>query len=68
MTPSLEGWPSKAKEAPSPDEVRLRWTPTQYLNVLGRNMCVYVDRCLAIYVGAWQKRKGKILSEGGLCH
>ena len=23
MTPSLEGWPTKAKEAPSPDEVRL---------------------------------------------
>ena len=23
MTPSLEGWPTKAKEAPSPYEVRL---------------------------------------------
>ena len=23
MTPSLEGWPTKAKEAPYPDEVRL---------------------------------------------
>ena len=23
MTPSLEGWPTKAKEAPSPREVRL---------------------------------------------
>ena len=23
MTPSLEGWPTKAKEAPSPHEVRL---------------------------------------------
>ena len=23
MTPSLEGWPIKAKEAPSPHEVRL---------------------------------------------
>ena len=23
VTPSLEGWPSKAKEAPSPHEVRL---------------------------------------------
>ena len=34
MTPSLEGWPTKAKEAPSPHEVRLtRWTPTQYFNV-----------------------------------
>ena len=23
MTPSLEGWPTKAKEVPSPHEVRL---------------------------------------------
>ena len=23
MTPSLEGWPTKTKEAPSPHEVRL---------------------------------------------
>ena len=23
MTPTLEGWPTKAKEAPSPHEVRL---------------------------------------------
>ena len=23
MTPSLEGWPTKAKEAPSPHEIRL---------------------------------------------
>ena len=23
MTPSLEGWPTKAKDAPSPHEVRL---------------------------------------------
>ena len=23
MTPSLEGWPTKAKEAPSPHEVKL---------------------------------------------
>ena len=23
MIPSLEGWPTKAKEAPSPDEIRL---------------------------------------------
>ena len=34
MTPSLEGLPTKAKEAPSPHEVRLpNWTPTQYFNV-----------------------------------
>ena len=30
---SLEGWPTKAKEAPSPHEVRSRWTPTQHFNV-----------------------------------
>ena len=23
MTPSLEGWPTKAKEAPSPHDIRL---------------------------------------------
>ena len=35
MTPSLEGWPTKAKEAPSPHEVRLALldTNTQYFKV-----------------------------------
>ena len=34
MTPTLEGLPTKAKEAPSPHHVRLaRWTPVQYFNV-----------------------------------
>ena len=36
MIPSLEGWPTKAKEGPSPHEVRL--TPlgiTQYFCVSG---------------------------------
>ena len=28
MTPSLEGWPTKAKEAPSPHEVRLSLVDT----------------------------------------
>ena len=37
MIPSLEGWPTKAKEAPSPHEVRpTLLTPTQYFNVLGK--------------------------------
>ena len=27
MTPSLKGWPTKAKEAPSPHEVRLDTNP-----------------------------------------
>ena len=32
VMPSLEGWPTKAKEAPSPHEVSF-WTPTQYFKV-----------------------------------
>ena len=28
MIPSLEGWPTKAKKAPSPHEVRLTWLDT----------------------------------------
>ena len=37
MTPSLEGWPTKAKEAPSPHEVRLAPLDiTQYFNVSGQ--------------------------------
>ena len=39
MTPSLEGWPTKAKEAPSPDEVGLALLDTnpvfQSLGYLG---------------------------------
>ena len=36
MAPSPEGWPTKAKESPSPHEVRVaRWTPTQYFKVSG---------------------------------
>ena len=32
MKPSLVAWATKAKEAPSPREVRLAcWTPTQYV-------------------------------------
>ena len=37
MTPSLEGWPAKAKEAPSPHEVRLApvgTNPVFYCHVL----------------------------------
>ena len=38
MTPSLEGWPTKAKEAPSPHEVRLAPLDTNPLfQVLGSN-------------------------------
>ena len=38
MIPLLEGWPTKAKEAPSPHEVRLApLTATQYFKVLGKS-------------------------------
>ena len=36
VIPSLEGWSTKAKEAPSHHEVRMsHWTPTQYFKVSG---------------------------------
>ena len=31
MTPSLEGWPNKAKEAPSPDEIIHMRVPVPFL-------------------------------------
>ena len=36
VTPSLEGWPTKAKEAPSPHEMRLAPLMSQkiYLNLI----------------------------------
>ena len=38
MTPSLEGWSTKAKEAPSPHKVRWPpWTPTQYMKISRTN-------------------------------
>ena len=36
MTPSLEGWPTKAKEAPSPHEVGLALPDTKVSNSQGR--------------------------------
>ena len=41
MIPSLEGLPNKAKEAPSPHEVRLAplgHQPTQYFIVSAKNL------------------------------
>ena len=35
MIPSLEGWPTKAKEAPSPYEVRLTPLDTNPGNIAG---------------------------------
>ena len=44
MTPSLEGWPTKAKEAPSPHEVRLAPLDTNpVFQSLGRKLAVYID-------------------------
>ena len=41
MTPSLEGWPTKAKEAPSPHEVRLAPLDTNPIfQSLGENSCM----------------------------
>ena len=40
MTPSLEGWPTKATEAPSPLEVRLAPLGSNYvlgINLIGQN-------------------------------
>ena len=33
MAASLEGWPNKAKEVPSPHEVRLTLLDNKYFNV-----------------------------------
>ena len=39
MIPSLEGWPTKAKEAPSPHELRLALLDTNpVFIVLGQNL------------------------------
>ena len=39
VTPSLEGLPTKAKEALFPYEVRLTpWIPNQYFNVSGKSL------------------------------
>ena len=35
MTPTLEGWPTKAKETPPHEDRRPRWTQTQYFDVSG---------------------------------
>ena len=42
MTPSLEGWPTKAKEAPSPHEVRLALLDTNFVfQNVGENLGVF---------------------------
>ena len=49
MTPSLEGSPNKAKEAPSPHEVRLASLDTNpVFQWLGKIMPEYVGICLVM--------------------
>ena len=51
MIPSLEGWPTKAKEAPSPHEVRLTPLDTNpVLHCLG-------DKCFQCLRDLWQELK-----------
>ena len=45
MIPSLEGWPTKAKEAPSPQEVRLAPLDTNPIfQCLGGNISVFTKK------------------------
>ena len=47
MTPSLEGWPTKAKEAPSPHEVRISPLDTNpVFQSLGGNLKTYKVKSL----------------------
>ena len=52
MTPSLEGWPTKAKEAPSPNEVRLTPLDTNpVFQCLGINAINCLKHfCIDLYV------------------
>ena len=50
-TPSLEGLPTKAKEDPSPHEMRLsRWTSTQYFLVSGKYWAIIIIIIIIIIV------------------
>ena len=51
MTPSLEGWPTKAKEAPSPYEVRLAPLDTNpVFQSLGENLQTFAKILLEKYL------------------
>ena len=52
MTPSLEGWPTKAKEAPSPHEVRLTPLDTNPVFLMSRGMSQGMSSILNVSVGA----------------
>ena len=50
MTPSLEGLPTKAKEAPSPHEVRLAPLDTNpAFQCLGKEIQLEIDKCNKYY-------------------
>ena len=49
MTPSLEGWPTKAKEAPSPHEVRL--TPLDTNPVVVCNKLLFNKQDFKYFIG-----------------
>ena len=52
MTPSLEGWPTKAKEAPFPHEVRLALLGTNpVFQSLGVNNASIMSFVLTDFVG-----------------
>ena len=60
MTPSLERWPTKAKETPSPHDIRLtHWTLTQYFNVWRKATswpfpkCKILKKILRAYPESW---------------
>ena len=66
MTPSPEGWPTKAKEAPSPHEVRLAPLDTnpvfQSLDLLRLEFFFNWDTCYArlrSHYKAWSYKKKK---------
>ena len=44
VTPKLEGWPTKTKEAPSPYEVRLALlhTNTVYMSLIETTFTIYI--------------------------
>ena len=54
MTPSLEGWPTKAKEAPSPHEVRLAPLDTNPVFSKSRSfqnhLPAYIIQCVSEYI------------------
>ena len=54
MTPSLEGWPTTAKEAPSPHEVRLALLDTNpVFQCLGREHLPWEKTLASVYINIY---------------